>query len=144
MKISKNFVEEELYISRNYPELSEKPDKQKLDILKSIVIISLQPIRDQFGEIIITSGYRNDELNKKVKGCRNSVHKKALALDFTFTNKIISLFDIFRWIYVYIPWKCLIYYPKRKFIHMDFAIWRQKIAYISGKKGEYIKWKKRP
>lgn len=42
----------------------------------------LQPVRDKFGPVIITSGYRCPELNAAIKGSWNSQHTYAQAADF--------------------------------------------------------------
>lgn len=47
----------------------------------------LQPIRDKWGEaIIVTSGYRCPELNRRLKGSASSAHLKGLAVDIDTPN----------------------------------------------------------
>jgi hypothetical protein len=55
-----------------------------------------QQVRDQFGVTIITSGYRNPELNKLVKGSASSQHCKGEAVDIEVPGH--SNFKIAKWI----------------------------------------------
>lgn len=54
--------------------------------LRDLVIYVLQPLRFACGQIIITSGYRCPELNRKLKGAKNSQHTKGMAADFKTIN----------------------------------------------------------
>ena len=57
----------------------------------------LEYIREHFGKpVIISSGYRSPELNKLVKGSKNSQHCKGEAADFTV--KGVSVQEVFDWI----------------------------------------------
>ena len=65
--------------------------------LKALSNDILQPIRDFFDvPLIITSGYRYPQLNKKVKGSENSQHLYGEASDFYL--KGVSNKDAFIWI----------------------------------------------
>lgn len=84
MKLSKNFSLHEFLISSKYPELLrdvELSDEQ-IDKLYYLCMFGLQPIRDEFGYIQITSGFRTKILNFRLKGVENSQHLRAEAADF--------------------------------------------------------------
>lgn len=84
MKLSKNFSLDELTasstaIKRNIDN-SASPDI--IDALQELVTNVLQPVREQFGPVTITSGYRCDELNKAIGGSTTSDHSFGRAADF--------------------------------------------------------------
>jgi zinc D-Ala-D-Ala carboxypeptidase len=56
----------------------------------------LQPIRDQFGITVITSGYRSPEVNRRVGGSRNSQHIAGQAADIRVPG--MSNYDLAVWI----------------------------------------------
>ena len=63
--------------------INNMPDINSLDCMLDLICYCLQPIRDILGKpIIITSGYRCQEVNKLVKGSSNSQHTKGQAADF--------------------------------------------------------------
>ena len=63
--------------------INNMPDINSLDCLLDLIFYCLQPIRDLIGKpMIITSGYRNKEVNKLVNGKSNSQHLKGQAADF--------------------------------------------------------------
>lgn len=63
--------------------ISNMPDINSLDCMLDLIVNCLQPIRNLLNKpMIITSGYRNNEVNKLVKGANNSQHKKGQAVDF--------------------------------------------------------------
>lgn len=99
MRLSENFWLSEfeksqaalrLGISNNVPE-SLIPNVQAL--AQNI----LQPVRDQFGPIIISSGYRSPELNKAIGGAASSKHMLAEAADFEALNRTPNML-IANWI----------------------------------------------
>ena len=51
------------------------------DNLLDLIVYLLQPIRDKFGYIQVTSGYRCEKLNKLVKGSTTSNHLIGAAAD---------------------------------------------------------------
>lgn len=63
--------------------INNMPDITSLDYMLELIVYCLQPIRDKLGKpMIITSGYRNTEVNKLVGGATNSQHLKGQAADF--------------------------------------------------------------
>lgn len=61
--------------------ITNMPDLKALDNLLNLIFYLLQPIRDKFGPITVTSGYRNNQLNKLVGGVSNSNHLYGCAVD---------------------------------------------------------------
>jgi len=82
--LSKNFKLREFLISEAYPEVFEGLELTEDQILKLqyLCAFSLQPVRERFGRVIITSGYRPVVLNTKIKGAKNSQHMTCEAVDF--------------------------------------------------------------
>lgn len=63
--------------------INNMPDINSLDNMLDLIVYCLQPIRDYIKKpMIITSGYRNKEVNKLVNGKENSQHLKGQAVDF--------------------------------------------------------------
>lgn len=90
MMLSKNFSLREMYYSStahkagidNLPHSVEVRSNMEL-----LVKMVLQPIRESLAEPIqVTSGYRSVELNKLVKGARNSDHLYGRAVDIKSSN----------------------------------------------------------
>ena len=63
--------------------INNTPDINSLDNLLELIFYVLQPLRDKLGKpMIITSGYRNSQVNKLVGGANNSGHLYGQAADF--------------------------------------------------------------
>lgn len=63
--------------------INNMPDINSLDCMLDLIVYCLQPIRDKLKKpMIITSGYRNKDVNKLVGGAENSQHTKGQAVDF--------------------------------------------------------------
>ena len=80
-----NFSFSELLYSNTAEQYRIKniPDLEEADNLLELIVYCLQPIRDKLGKpMIITSGYRCEELNNKIGGVKNSQHTKGQAVDF--------------------------------------------------------------
>lgn len=99
MNLTKNFTLEELTYSATASVLKipNKPNKEQIENLKRLAISILQPIRDKFGAVTISSGFRCNELNKKVGGKPNSQHLKGQAADIGYVNKTNPK-DVFKYI----------------------------------------------
>lgn len=85
MKLTRNFKLKEFLVSSSHPELMEHvhvPRSVKWNLFKLSRIL-MQNIRDLVGQpIVITSGYRTEELNKLVGGAPASQHLFGEACDF--------------------------------------------------------------
>lgn len=85
MRISRNFSEWELRISRDHPELSTPFDELEPAVLAHAVItvhIMMQPIRDVAGWLDVLSFIRSLELNDAIPGKAGSDHLRGLCVDF--------------------------------------------------------------
>lgn len=91
--MSKNFSLQELIKSDTAKKhgINNEPNEQERKNLILLTDQILQPVRDRLGKpIIVTSGYRCRELNKKVGGSKTSQHMKGEAADLKcFDNKIL-------------------------------------------------------
>ena len=99
IKLTKNFTLDEMCKSKKAKELRIKnvPSPKEVARLKVLCEKVLQPLRDYMGEpVIINSGYRSPELNKKVGGVRDSQHLIGEAADINckgsleYANRIIE------------------------------------------------------
>ena len=94
MKLSKNFSLEELIAtSSGYYNTPDDKAKEKLLYLANCI---LQPIRDEFGAIQVTSGYRSGPVNTWAGGSVTSQHCKGEAADFQPKEADIDV--VFDWI----------------------------------------------
>lgn len=139
--LSKNFNTSEMVVSKQYPEIVSKVKPKIVDILQAQVLAlsCLQPIRDKFGPIIITSWLRDTILNSKVGGSIVSDHLYGAAADFI--SKEFKLIEIYNWIVQVsdIQYRQVIYYPD-SFIHISCNHPRASIkreALVCEKKGVY-------
>lgn len=83
MQLSKNFhlaefVRSDTAIRRG---IDNTPNIQHIMNLKFLCENILQPLRDKFGPIVISSGFRNFALNKAVGGSASSQHMQGEACD---------------------------------------------------------------
>lgn len=67
-----------------------------MDNILNLIIYVLQPLRDKFGTITVTSGYRNTRINRLVGGVGTSNHLHGFAAD------IIPKHATFKQLYDYI------------------------------------------
>ena len=84
MKLSKNFSLHELCKSDSAIRhgIDNTPPDEVIQNLQALVDNVLQPLRDKFGPIIVTSGYRSPDLNRKIGGSTTSHHCYGYAADF--------------------------------------------------------------
>ena len=61
--------------------INNMPDLKSIDNLLNLIFYILQPLRNKFGALIVTSGYRNAQVNKLVSGAPNSNHLYGCAAD---------------------------------------------------------------
>lgn len=71
--------------------INNMPDINSLDCMLDLITYCLQPIRDKIKKpMIITSGFRNSQVNKLVGGVANSQHAKGQAVDFTISGMSVA------------------------------------------------------
>lgn len=71
--------------------INNMPDINSLDCMFDLICDCLQPLRDKLKKpMIITSGYRNSEVNKLVGGVSTSQHCKGQACDFVVKGMTIN------------------------------------------------------
>ena len=71
--------------------INNMSDINSLDNMIELICYCLQPIRDKIKKpMIITSGYRNTEVNNLVGGAKNSQHKKGQAVDFIIKGMTVA------------------------------------------------------
>lgn len=81
-----NFTMSELIYSETSIKnnINNMPDINSMDNMLNLIVYCLQPIRDKLKKpMVITSGYRNSQVNKLVGGVSNSQHQNGQACDFT-------------------------------------------------------------
>ena len=101
MKLTKNFSLEEMYRSETARRcgIDNKPQTEEVvENLRALCTEVLQPLRDHLGKpVVVSSGYRCKDLNKKVGGVENSQHLKGEAADIKVRDRE-ELIDVMRYI----------------------------------------------
>ena len=84
MNLSRNFTLQELIKSDTAIRkgIDNNPNADQIEKLKLLCERVLQPVRDHFGRVKVTSGYRSPELCVAIGSSLNSQHAKAEACDF--------------------------------------------------------------
>ena len=84
MNLTRNFTLSELTKSDTAirMDINNNPSAEQIEKLKALCENILQPVRDHFGRVKVTSGYRSVELCMAIGSSANSQHAKAEAADF--------------------------------------------------------------
>jgi hypothetical protein len=84
MNLTRNFTLSELTKSDTAIRkgINNNPNAEQIEKLKALCENILQPVRDHFGRVKITSGYRSPELCTAIGSSINSQHARAEAADF--------------------------------------------------------------
>ena len=98
MNLSRNFTLQELIKSDTAIRLdiNNNPNSGQIEKLKALCENILQPVRDHFGRVKITSGFRSVELCTAIGSSVNSQHAKAEAADFECIG--VDNAELFDWI----------------------------------------------
>jgi len=116
-KISRNFSFSEFKTTKTG--LPNEPGEDEKAWIVALVQEIMQPLRDEIGQIVITSGYRSPDVNTRIGGSPTSQHMKGQACDFYAVN--LSRKDTFLLLYAsQYPIRQCIYYPKDEgnFVHV--------------------------
>ena len=84
MNLTRNFTLSELTKSDTAIRkgINNNPNAEQVEKLKALCENILQPVRDHFGRVKVTSGFRSPELCIAINSSANSQHAKAEAADF--------------------------------------------------------------
>ena len=99
MNLSRNFTLSELTKSDTAIRkgINNNPNAEQIEKLKALCENILQPVRDHFGRVKVTSGFRSSELCLAIGSSVNSQHAKAEAADFEVIGT--SNAELADWIY---------------------------------------------
>jgi len=136
MNLSRNFTLQELIKSDTAVRkgIDNNPNADQIEKLKLLCERVLQPVRDQFGRVKVTSGYRSPELCVAIGSSINSQHAKAEAVDFECIG--VDNAEVADWVYKTIETDQLIleYYtpgePNSGWIHASYVEFNPRRQYM--------------
>ena len=135
MKLSNHFTLEE-FLKTSHPELQLKEpiDPLYVENLGILCRAILEPIRYYSNcKILITSGLRSEDLNKKVGGVSDSKHLTGGACDFRFDSRLSPR----KWVpflFKHTLLSKLIYYPEELRFHVEIDMPARQTIYPIRKK----------
>ena len=117
MKLSRNFSLAELIKSDTAIRhgIDNNPNADQIEKLKLLCENILQPVRDHFGRVTVTSCFRSPELCVKIGSSLNSQHTRAEAADFECLGT--SNAEVFDWIKANLPYG----EPNSGWIHCSYV-----------------------
>ena len=136
MNLSRNFSLQELIKSDTAIRkgIDNNPNADQIEKLKRLCENVLQPVRDQFGRVKVTSGFRSPELCLAIGSSVNSQHAKAEAVDFEVLG--VDNAEVADWVYKNIQTDQLIleYYtpgePNSGWIHASWVEFNPRAQYL--------------
>jgi hypothetical protein len=113
MKLTKNFNDDEFFVSDQFPEIARRMKEISPSCIKASLYLLcryvLQPLRDELNiPIRITSGVRNRRLLKQLYGSmgllppRHSLHEDGIACDFVLPGNKDKLKEAFDYIKLFL------------------------------------------
>ena len=108
MELTRNFTLSELTKSDTAIRkgINNNPNAEQIEKLKTLCEKILQPVRDHFGRVKVTSGFRSVELCQAIGSSVNSQHAKAEACDFEVIG--VDNAELADWIHRELEWDQLI------------------------------------
>ena len=136
MNLSRNFTLSELTKSDTAIRkgINNNPNAEQIEKLKALCENILQPVRDHFGRVKVTSGYRSVDLCMAIGSSSNSQHAKAEAADFECVG--VDNAELADWIKNNLPYDQLIveYYtpgePNSGWIHCSYIPDQPRASYL--------------
>ena len=136
MNLSRNFTLSELIKSDTAIRkgINNNPNAEQIEKLKALCENILQPVRDHFGRVKVTSGFRSPELCQAIGSSSNSQHAKAEAADFECIG--VDNAELADWIKDNLPYDQLIveYYtpgePNSGWIHCSYVSDQPRASYL--------------
>ena len=119
MYIPKYFSFTEMISTVSTAQENNLPDWDDINRLLELCRWILDPVREMYGKpIVVTSGFRSPFLNRLVGGVPTSRHLQGLAADLR-CDDLKALFDLIA--ESDLPFDQLIYYQKKKFVHVSYS-----------------------
>tara|TARA_R100001591_G_scaffold65153_2_gene74699 strand:- start:1896 stop:2372 length:477 start_codon:yes stop_codon:yes gene_type:complete len=142
MNLSRNFTLSELIKSDTAIRkgINNNPNAEQIEKLKALCENILQPVRDHFGRVKVTSGFRSVDLCLAIGSSANSQHAKAEAADFECVG--VDNAELADWIKDNLPYDQLIveYYtpgePNSGWIHCSYIEGTPRASYLHAYKSE--------
>ena len=136
MNLSRNFTLQELIKSDTAIRLdiNNNPNSGQIEKLRLLCENILQPVRDHFGRVKVTSGFRSEQLFIKIGSSVNSQHAKAEAADFEVMG--VDNAEVADWVYMNCQPDQLIleYYnigePNSGWIHASWVEFQPRAQYL--------------
>ena len=136
MNLSRNFTLSELIKSDTAIRkgINNNPNAEQIEKLKALCENILQPVRDHFGRVKVTSGFRSVDLCLAIGSSSNSQHAKAEACDFECIG--VDNAELADWIKDNLPYDQLIveYYtpgePNSGWIHCSYVPDQPRASYL--------------
>ena len=148
MNLTRNFTLSELIKSDTAIRkgFNNNPNAGQIEKLKLLCENILQPVRDRFGRVTVTSGYRSPELCLAIGSSIDSQHTKAEAADFECPG--VDNAEVAEWIHRELPYDQLIleYYtpgePSSGWIHCSWVAEDRRASFLHAfKKDGQTKYK---
>ena len=142
MNLSRNFTLSELTKSDTAIRrgINNNPNAEQIEKLKSLCENILQPVRDHFGRVKVTSGFRSVELCEAIGSSSRSQHAKAEAADFECVG--VDNAELADWIHKNLSYDQLIleFYtpgePNSGWIHCSWISDKPRASYLWAYKSE--------
>lgn len=123
--LTEHFKLGEFVVSKDHPELAKLivPTLEQINSLKVLTAFALQPIREEYGSVTITSGLASKELNIARGGVADSQHLYGEAADFICPG--VSMLDVYTFCVHDLKWEGeLIFYKDRGHVHIALpSLW---------------------
>ncbi len=103
--------------------IDNTPTNAQWGSIERLAVNVLQPVRDRFGSLRITSGFRSIELCEEIGSSKSSNHARGEASDVEPVDVHTKMIDIVEYIYRELDFRTLImeYFPDG-WIHVDYRI----------------------
>ena len=142
MDLSRNFTLSELTKSDTAIRkgINNNPNAEQIEKLKTLCEKILQPVRDHFGRVKVTSGFRSPELCVAIGSSVNSQHAKAEAADFECVG--VDNCELADWIHRELEWDQLIleFYtpgePNSGWIHASWIADQPRASFLHAYRSE--------
>lgn len=116
MQLTPNFRLEE-FTKTSAPYLN-KPDVYSVLKIHLLCLAVLQPLRDRYGSVVVSSGYRSPLVNKHAGGSPTSQHLRGEAADIKVPGEDLWLWS--KWIVRHTSFDQLIIYPGQDRCHVSY------------------------